>query len=380
MPHKLHLGDCLDVLNKIDYKIDLTVTSPPYFNLRNYTNGHEKEIGLENDVETYINNLSAIFKRIYEITNKTGSCYVNISDTYGKNGSLLCVPDKLKLAMINIGWICRNEIIWHKPNAMPNSAKNRFTNDFEKVYFFVKDKNEYIFNTQYEERKSGLNVALSKEKKQSKYESDQQEKSVRQGMDKNRGNNLIEVRNNLPEQQHFVEFLRERTNPKVLSENSSVSKSTIDHWFRKDKGGFAYPKLEDWKLVREFIDDYSDDFNKIDFGLTELDYETDHINKNAHLGRIKRAVWSINTKASKEKHFASYPTQLITPMILSSSNELQIVLDPFMGSGTTGIACMNTNRKFLGIELNKDYYDMASKRLEEYKIQLSMFNNMQVKL
>ncbi len=118
-----------------DNSIQMTVTSPPYFNLRKYTNKDE-EVGIENTVDEYIDKLEKIFYEVYRITKNDGSCYVNISDTYNNKGSLLCVPDRFKLMMVEMGWVCRNEIIWHKPNAIPNSAKTRFTNDFEKVLFF----------------------------------------------------------------------------------------------------------------------------------------------------------------------------------------------------------------------------------------------------
>lgn len=359
----LYNGDCLEVVKNFnENSIDLTVTSPPYFNLRNYTNGNPKEIGVENTVSEYICNLRNIFKEIYDKTKITGSCYVNISDTYGKNGCLLCVPDKFKIMMVELGWICKNEIIWHKPNAIPNSAKNRYTNDYEKVLFFIKNKDYYNFNTQYEDRKSKTNIN-NNNKRESKYMSNEQETSVRQGMNKLRGTKVIEVRKNLPKQEEFVEFLRKKTNINLLVENSDIKKSTIEHWFRKDKSGFAYPKIQDWNNIKYLVDDCSEEFYKIDFGLTEVDYETDDINKNSELGRLKRTVWSINTKPSKEKHFAIYPEELIKTPINASSNEFDVVLDPFMGSGTTGVACKNLNRKFIGIELDEKYFNIAKERI-----------------
>lgn len=364
---KLFNGDCLEVLDKLieqKIQVNLTVTSPPYFNLRKYTNNNKNEIGIENTVEEYINNLSNIFKKIYNTTNTQGSCYVNISDTYDKKGNLLCVPDKFKIMMISLGWICRNEIIWHKPNAIPNSAKNRFTNDYEKIYFFTKSK-EYIFNTQYEERKAKIVSSTGKESKETKYLSIEQEAGVRQGMSKARGTKLIEVRNYLPSQEVLVNYLRSKSSVKALSEVSNIKLTKIEHWFRKDKLGFAYPSAEDWRKVREYLDDYSDLFYEIDNGLLTVDYETDDINKNANKGRIKRAVWSINTKPSKYKHFAMYPEELILTPILASSNIGDIILDPFMGSGTTGIVSKKLMRGFIGIELGEDNFNIAKERIEK---------------
>ena len=146
-------GDCLELMKQLpDECIDMVITSPPYFNLRDY--GVSGQIGLEKDVDSYIDNLIAVFNEVYRILKNTGSCWVNIDDVYSEQ-SLLCIPDRFKIKMVENGWICRNEIIWHKPNAMPSSAKTRFNNDFEKMFFFTKKK-KYFFQTQYEPLKSVL--------------------------------------------------------------------------------------------------------------------------------------------------------------------------------------------------------------------------------
>lgn len=359
-------GDCLEEMDKLikdGVKVDLTVTSPPYFNLRKYTNGNKLEIGTENNVEDYVNNLKEVFSRVYNLTNKKGSCYVNISDKYNKKGSLIGVPDMFKLMMIDIGWICKNEIIWHKPNAMPCSAKNRYTNDFEKVFFFVKSK-KYIFNTQYEERITKPHANKKrKTKADSKYLNLEQEASVRQGMNKSRGSKIIEKRNNLPSQKEFVDFMRKNTSIKILAENSTILETKIAHWFRYDESGFAYPTVEDWNSIKNLVNDWSNEFSDINFRLTDVDYETDDINKNSDKGRLKRTVWTIPTKASKLKHFAPYPEKLIITPILASSNINGIVFDPFMGSGTTGKVAIENDRGFIGIEIENNFFNISKKRL-----------------
>lgn len=355
-------GDCLTVIEDLiakGVKVDLTITSPPYFNLRDYSNDN-REIGKEEKPSQYIKALINVFNKVHQITNDTGSCYVNIADKY-VNGSLLCIPDKFKIEMVNNGWICKNEIIWHKPNAIPSSAKNRFTNDFEKVFFFVKNK-KYTFNTQYEERKSSVTTKKNTKGK-SKYLSEEQEKSVRQGMSKTRGCKIIEKRYLLPEQQLFVDFLRSKTNINTLAENSGLPKTKVAHWFRRDKVGFSYPSVEDWLAVKDYINDWSDDFDQIEKQILHVTYENDDINKNASLGRIQRTTWSIPTKASKFKHFAPYPQALIDAPILASTNENDVVLDPFMGSGTTGLVAKKHNRRFIGIELESKYFNIAEERL-----------------
>ena len=202
---KLILGDCLTELKKIkDNSVDCVVTSPPYWALRDYgtatwqggdinckhepdrtsptstlgggktTQGNAKfykevcpdcgakrvdqQLGLEPTFQEYIIKLCDIFDEVKRVLKKEGTCWVNLGDTYYGSGkgegklpdkTLCCIPDRFKIEMINRGWICRNEIIWHKPNCMPSSVKDRFTVDYEKVFFFVKSK-KYFFKTQYE--------------------------------------------------------------------------------------------------------------------------------------------------------------------------------------------------------------------------------------
>lgn len=366
-------GDSLQLMKELPSEtIDLIVTSPPYFNLRDY--GVKGQIGIETDINDYIENLLAIFKEAYRVLKKSGSLWINIDDVYCQkeiNGikklSLMCIPDRLKIKMVEQGWICRNEIIWRKPNAMPSSAKNRFNNDYEKFYFFVKSS-DYMFNTQYEPFKS--NVTIKKHSKNhSKYLSIEQESSVRQGMNKNRGNKIVALRKNLPKQEEFISFLKSRCDIGLISRNTNVKKSTIEHWFRKDKAGFSYPSVADWNEVKWLLDDYSEEFQKIDQQITDVSYETDEIMKNTSKGRLKRAVWDINTKASKSKHFASYPEKLVLTPILACTNKGDIVLDPFAGSGTTAIVSKLNERHYIGFELNSEYCDIARKRIETNDIE-----------
>jgi DNA modification methylase len=166
-------GDCLEVLKTLpDESIDCVVTSPPYWALRDY--GCEGQLGLEPTFQEYIDKLCNIFDEVKRVLKKEGTCWVNIGDTYssGTKGSgcpsdkqlpnkgsryevrkldselqdkCLCqIPSRFAIEMTNRGWILRNEIIWHKPNCMPSSAEDRFTVDFEKVFFFVKSKKYYF--------------------------------------------------------------------------------------------------------------------------------------------------------------------------------------------------------------------------------------------
>lgn len=211
-------GDAMRILRKLPSEsVDCVMTSPPYWVLRDYQTPpqiwdvnksckHEwltkiqkwhsnrgpnkrKEIfddefqvagtkhlfcgkcgawcgslGLEPTFQLYVKHLCDIFDEARRVLKKTGTCWVNISDTYqsasvsGKQGGglpdkcLLQIPARFGIEMINRGWILRNRIIWKKPNCMPTSAKDRFTVDYEDIYFFTKSK-KYYFETQYENAK-----------------------------------------------------------------------------------------------------------------------------------------------------------------------------------------------------------------------------------
>ena len=369
----IYQGDALEILKQFPSEsIDMCITSPPYWNMRDY--GVDGQLGNEETFEEYLNKLQEIFNEVYRVLKKEGSCYVNIGDVYSNHNSigvrkqsLLCLPDRFKINMINNGWLCRNEIIWHKPNAMPSSAKTRFNNDYEKMFFFTKD-DLYYFETQYEEAKTKKSNSKSKSKSNtnSKYLSDEQEKSVRQGMSKSRGNKIIEVRKHLPTQEYFVDFIR-RTKVKDLISfaDGKIKKTTIEHWYRRDIKGFSYPTVADWNIVSDFLNDGTEEFNVINYGLTTIDYETDDINKNLDKGRIKRAVWNINTKPLKECHFAPFPQELVETPIKASCPKGGVVLDPFIGSGTSGLVAKKLGRHYIGIEINSDFIKLANKRIDE---------------
>ena len=366
--NKIYQGDTLEVLKTFPSEsVDMCITSPPYWNMRDYDK--EGQIGNEETYMEYLDKLSEIFKEVKRVLKKTGSCWVNIGDVYSssnstgvKKQSLIGIPDRFKLNMIDDGWLCRNEIIWHKPNAMPSSAKTRFNNDYEKMFFFTKD-DLYYFETQYEEAKSKPSKSKGN-KKDSKYIDESQEKSVRQGMSRDRGNKIIEVRPKLPSQDEFVKFIRDRISLKEMSQEiTDIKKTTMEHWFRRDVKGFAYPSVKDWGTIKYILDDSSEEFKSMDYKMTYVEYETDDINKNAHKGRLKRAVWSINTKPFKGGHFAPFPTELVEIPIKACCPDGGIVLDCFMGSGTTGLVAKQLNKNYIGIDLNEEYIRLAMNRI-----------------
>ena len=181
--NKIICGDSLEVLKTLPAdSVSCCISSPPYWALRDY--GVDGQLGLEATFEEYIDKLCTIYDEVKRVLRKDGTCWVNLGDTYsasitGNQGnnkstlmggkktqiqagnrakqinnpiplkSLCLIPERFAIEMVNRGWILRNVIIWHKPNPMPSSAKDRFTVDFEQVFFFTKSK-RYFFEPQYE--------------------------------------------------------------------------------------------------------------------------------------------------------------------------------------------------------------------------------------
>ena len=419
-------GDCRETLKQFDEQARMCVTSPPYYGLRDY-GGEEYQIGQEQTPEEFIEQLVSVFREVRNVLTDDGTLWVNLGDSYynyrpGKGQALVKqtvsktkqdLPDKCSkranklqglkekdligipwmfaFAMRNDGWYLRQDIIWHKPNPMPESVRDRCTKAHEYIFLFSKNK-KYFYNNEaikepakdwgtrdrskgkYHNKGTGLqpHSGLTKSyptknkrsvwtSKHGKYVTEENEATHRQGIHANRGQNLIEVRSKLPKQKEFVEFLRSKTNAKVLAENTDIPLTKIEHWFRFDNSGFAYPTIEDWKKVREHIDDY----DVMDEGLTYFELKTDEVAVSDK--KNKRSVWSITNKSYKGAHFATYPPDLIEPCILAGSEKGDIILDPFMGSGTTAMVAKSLGRDYIGCELHEDYGNLIQKRVQEYK-------------
>lgn len=306
--NKIINGNSLEVLKTIpDNSIDCCITSPPYWGLRDY--GHDEQLGSEKHFKDFVINLSNVFDEVQRVLKPTGTCFINLGDTYGGSGSgttknadtskyvenskqvyvlpngtskasqfrgtamnksLCMIPERFAIEMIDRGWCLRNQIIWHKPNQMPSSAKDRFTVDFEKVFFFVKQPTDYYFEQQLEP---------------------------------------------------YIE--------------------PLDRWAGQMVRGNYKTKTEQ-------------------FAVQERNGRDMRPNPE---GKNMRTVWSINTEPSTEAHFATYPQRLVERMLKAGCPENGIVLDPFFGSGTTGVYARKVNRNFVGIELNPEYVKIAENRL-----------------
>lgn len=180
--NRIICGDALKVLKKLpDESVDCIVTSPPYWRLRDYE--VKGQLGQESIIEDYLKNLINVFNEVRRVLKPSGTAWIILGDTYANKTkvgwrnqsksnpsnlrsrkanlsevktelnipakSLCLIPERFAALMVEAGWILRNEIIWHKPNQMPHSVKDRFTVDFEKLFFFVKNS-RYYFKQQFE--------------------------------------------------------------------------------------------------------------------------------------------------------------------------------------------------------------------------------------
>jgi site-specific DNA-methyltransferase (adenine-specific) len=414
---KILHGNCIDKIKELDdNSIDCVVSSPPYFGLRDY--GVDGQFGLEKTYHDYLANTVKVFETFKPKLKDTATIWWNVGDTYAmssmrgkdslfrsidqsKSGirtvkrsipiglkakDLMMIPNRVAIALQDAGWYIRSEIIWHKPNPMPESIKDRPTSAHEKIWLITKSKKYYYDADSIREPLASnslkrLNQDVKNQKGSAranggmrpngnmkavfgKYQTDENEKKHRQGMSKTRGSKLVEIRPKLPSQKEFVGYLRNKTSLKHLVENTNIKKTTIEHWFRNDESGFAFPSVEDWNKIKDLINDWTDEFHNIDYGLTYTETHLDEI-KNNPIGRNKRNVWTITTKPCKEAHFATFPKDLIEPCIKAGCPEGGVVLDPFGGSGTTGIVSALNNRNAILIELNQNYIDIANKRINK---------------
>ena len=294
----IHIGDNIFHLTNIpDASVDMCVTSPPYYNLRDYKNSNQ--IGAENTVNDFVENLCKVFDEVKRILKPTGSCWVNIGDTYDKK-RLLQVPSRFEIAMCDRGWHLRNEIIWSKPNPQPISSKDRFWGNHEKFFWFVKDVKKYYFN------RDPILVP-------------QAEISIRRMFSKN----------NMDKRKDFNASSKE---------GFAISSSSQDKHYARMR--------EEMGIDKEF--NYEE---LIKSGKCPMRPEFD--------------TWDIPSVTYKGAHFAVYPPELIEKPILSCCPEQGIVIDPFMGSGTTGEVAKLNNRKYIGLELNTEYAILANERISK---------------
>ena len=295
---KIYCGDALEWLRTIGTEsVNTCVTSPPYYNLRDY--GIDGQIGMEDTPEEYIDKLVEIFREVRRVLRPDGTLWVNMGDSYAtrsgrqppantrnthghtvkyppagyKYKDLMGIPWLLAFALRRDGWYLRQDIIWHKTNAMPESVRDRCTKSHEYIFLLSKS-DRYYFD---------------------------------------------------------AAAIREPCGTKGNA--------------RTFRGGGVYTN------GRSFHNS----------ALAENASHGNDVNKTG--ARNRRSVWSMATGHFKGAHYATFPERLAEPCILAGCPEGGTVLDPFAGSGTTGVVAKSLWRNFIGIEINPNYCEMAIDRI-----------------
>jgi DNA modification methylase len=397
------VGDVMEVLKKIPSEsINCIVTSPPYWNLRDYY--VEGQIGRERTPEEYIEKLCEISKELLRVLTKNGAYFLNIGDSYIDKG-LQMIPQRLAYKMISeakiigknrkkIGWLLRNQMIWHKPNHMPSPAKTRFTNTYEPIYFFTRDdweKEVYFdidsirvpYKSQDEEGDFDLPEYLTEEEyqrllplieeKNKKLEYNGKfkghEKNVGAspgGRSSITGIKYIKKRKMELPQEIVCDYLRE-WRQKIGISTQQIDQilgypHTAGHWFRKDAGG-SLPMPEDWIKLKKILN-FDDRYNK---EMTEMHYVLQTIRKHPN-GKNPGDLWEIKTaKLPGKPHFSVFPEELPKRAIMACCPPNGIVLDPFAGSGTTGKIAQELHRKSILIEIQPKFLDLIKERCGKIK-------------
>jgi hypothetical protein len=291
-----------------------------------------------------------------------GVCLTNKTRLeYSLPQKCLCqIPSRFAIEMTNRGWILRNKIIWHKPACMPSSASDRFTIDFEEIFFFVKNKS-YYFEQQYEPMKT-FEVRNRKANFSVK---DQNEEFVRSHQGKKdiipnplgRNKRCVWSINTKPfKEAHFATF------PESLIE-SPIKASCPD--FICKKCGIARTKIYqnpfkfEWNKEKEYVAKYNSKFSE------------DSIlhNQSASLGAYRNFLRENGYPEETVRLFKGY-----SDCGCNAGFEPGIVLDPFMGAGTTALVALKLNRKFFGIELSPDYIKIAEARIKPFLVQTKLPN------
>lgn len=306
--NKIEFGDCREIMRRWKdqgIKAQTCVTSPPYFGLRDY--GHDGQIGMEETPDEYIAAMVEVFRCVWDVLEDDGTLWLNIGDSYcnsngfaraspeyqreGRNNmpandrkldklhatglktkDLIGIPWMLAFALRADGWYLRQDIVWNKPNPMPESVQDRCTKSHE--YIFLLSKSSKYF-----------------------YDAD------------------------------------------AIKEDA-VTAGSISASFQGRQGTAEYHVQSG--------------------GAGSEAKEYTHKNK--------RSVWTVSVKPYAGAHFAVFPTELIEPCILAGAPVGGIVLDPFMGSGTTAQVAQALGRQYLGCELNENYKPLQNKRIAQYSL------------
>lgn len=345
--NQCHFGDVRDVLRRMiadGVKVNTIITSPPYWGLRDY--GHAGQIGLEPTLPEFIAALVETFDLCRQVLADDGTAWVNMGDSYAQTGGrgaqgstsqrlgrsnvkaqmkgvsqrpphglkakdLIGQPWRLAFALQDAGWYLRQDIVWHKPNPMPESVRDRCTKAHEYIFLLSKSERYYFDAEAIKERAAGALAGNTKPTKGAR--------AYEQGAAAHR------------------------------------TAAGLHQWAERQRSRRDSFKRDASKRASAAAPGQSTGTHRPDRAEAEWDTET----------RNKRSVWTVATEPYSGAHFATFPTRLIAPCILAGAPAGGIVLDPFFGSGTTGQVAQALGRRFIGIELNPAYKALQGERLAQ---------------
>lgn len=318
-------GDALTELESLEPdSVDCVVTSPPYWRLRDYHVAGQ--LGQEATVDSYVAALVAVFREVRRVLKPAGTFWLNLGDTYAgpglPAGNLVGVPWRVALALQADGWILRQDIIWAKPNPMPESVGTRCTKAHEYLFLLTKTM-DYYFD--YE---SIMEPSVTDDPRRPYGSKGANELDPRgkQGEGRRRNTPGIKVAELVQDLREIADLIDDTVPPEVATERAVANRK------RGEFGG----KTAGFKGREAFR------------AFTET--------------RRKRSVWTVPPAPFKGAHFATFPPGLVEPCILAGSAKGGLVLDPFAGSGTVGVVARILDRRAVLIELNPDYAAMAAER------------------
>lgn len=365
-------GDCRDVLATLpEQSIHCIVTSPPYWGLRDY--GVDGQIGLEETIGEWVDEMVNVFRAARRVLHNDGVLFLNLGDSYcntdkwggGKSGNtgkqtvaddgsvpswacrqkkapqlgikpkdLIGQPWRVAFALQADGWYLRQDIIWHKPNPMPESIKDRCTKAHEYIFLFSKSE-RYYFDA----------AAISEP---TDWSSDNTK--MPDGWDTGPGGHGSFHRDGR-------EKGKVRSPGNVKAAKGQAAYEAGDERHRTKAGLLAYAEKS---RANSFARSTKESTGE--HGQTPQHREDrEHIEYAGR--RNKRSVWTVATEGFKDAHFATFPPKLIEPCILAGCPKGGTVLDPFGGAGTTGLVADRLQRDAILIELNPAYADMARHRI-----------------